>query len=354
MWILNKKKQISSLGIDIGSKGIKIVELLKEKDRVVLQNYGGLKVCNVKKDSFYYFDKRTLLPSLRNVSSAIKAILEEAKIKTKEAVFSLPDFATFFTTFTLPPMTKSELAEAVNFEAKKHIPIPLNEVVLDWELIGGTVNEKEGENKILIMAISKALISGYKKIAENCGLTLLSLEAEVMGLKRAVIAKTEGNICLVETGSQSTTISIISNGYLIMSVSFDVAGKDCTYSIAEALSIDLGEAEKIKMNSGLKNRDKKVVDAISPIIAIILDKVKNVISDFELKNGKVTKIVLSGGLSNMAGLLDYFRNNFKDLEVKNSNAFENIFYPPELKEMLPEIESTFSIALGEALKKFED
>ncbi|MDD4661822.1 MAG: pilus assembly protein PilM [Candidatus Pacebacteria bacterium] len=354
MWILNKKKQISSLGIDIGSKGIKIVELRKEKDRIVLQNYGGLKICDVKKESFHYFDKRTLLPSLNNVSSAIKAILEEAKIETKEAVFSLPDFATFFTSFTLPPMTKNELPDAVNFEAKKHIPIPFNEVVLDWELIGDTVNEKEGENKILIMAISKTLISEYKKIADNCGLTLLSLEAEVMGLKRAVVSKEEGNVCLIETGSQSTTISIITNGYLTMSVSFDVAGKDCTYSIAEALNIDLAQAERIKTNLGLKNNDKKVIDAINPILSIILEKAKNVISDFEVKNSKVTKIIISGGLSNMSGLLDYFKENFQDLEIRSSNAFENIFYPAELKEILPEIESTFSIALGEALKKFEE
>jgi Tfp pilus assembly PilM family ATPase len=59
-------------------------------------------------------------------------------------------------------MTAKELPDAVNFEAKKHIPIPFNEVVLDWELIGD-IKDKEGENKILVMAISKSLISEYKK-----------------------------------------------------------------------------------------------------------------------------------------------------------------------------------------------
>ena len=86
--------------------------------------------------SFYFFNKRTFLPSVENVSTAIKAILEEADIETKEVIFSLPDFSTFFTSLTLPKMTKSELADAVHFEARKHIPIPFNEVVLDWELVG--------------------------------------------------------------------------------------------------------------------------------------------------------------------------------------------------------------------------
>lgn len=354
MWILRKKKQSTSLGIDIGSKGIKIVELQKEKDRIVLKNYGGLKLSAAKKESFQYFDKRTLLPSVKNVSLAIRAILEEAKIETKEVIFSLPDFSTFFTSFTLPKMTAEELPDAVYFEAKKHIPIPFNEVVLDWELIGDSVNEKEGDNKLLVMAISKTLVLEYKKIAQECGLTLLSLEAEVMGLKRAVVSKSKDNVCLVEVGCQSTTISIVSGGFLIMSVSFDVAGKDYTYSISESLNVDLIEAEKIKTNLGLNNKDKKVTEAINPILKIIVGKIKQVIANFEAKNLKISKIILVGGAVNMPGLSDYFKTNFEDLRVEKGCAFENIFYNPELKPLIPEISTTFSIALGEALKRFED
>ena len=352
MWILGKKKQITSLGIDIGSKGIKIVELSKEKERIVLQNYGELKLSVVKKESFQYFDKRTLLPSTKNVSLAIKAILEEAKIETNHAVFSLPDFSTFFTSFTLPPMTMKELPDAVNFEAKKHIPIPFNEVVLDWELIGN-LSDKEGENKVLVMAISKSLISEYKKIAEECGLTLLSLETEVMGLKRAVIGQDKNTICMIEMGCQSTTISIISQGFLLMSVSYDVAGKDFTYGISEALNVSLADAEKVKMKLGLNSKDKKVVDAINPILHIITEKVRQVIGDFEIKNSKVNKIVLTGGSASMPGLLDNFKQNFEGLDVKMGNAFEDIFYPTELKPFVSELSSTYSIALGEALKILE-
>ncbi|MDD4358467.1 MAG: pilus assembly protein PilM [Candidatus Pacebacteria bacterium] len=352
MWTLGKKKQLKSLGIDIGSKAIKIVELSKQKDRIILENYGGLKLSGVKKESFQYFDKRTLLPSSKNISLAIKAILEEAKIETTEVIFSLPDFSTFFTSFNLPPMTAKELGDAVNFESKKHIPIPFNEVVLDWQLIGD-INEKEGNNKILVMAISKSLISEYKKIAEECSLTLLSLEAEVMGLKRAIVGKENDTLCLVETGCQSTTISIIDHGFLLISVSFEVGGKDCTYSISEALNIDLHKAEEIKMNLGLKNTDNKVIGALTPILNIILQKVKQVINDFEKGEIKVKKIILAGGSANMPGLLDYLKANFQGLDIKVGNAFENVFYPNELKPMVPELSTTFSIALGEALKKFE-
>lgn len=353
MWKLRKKKQITSLGIDIGSKGIKIVELAQEKERLNLQNYAEIKLSAAKKETFQYFDKKTLLPYSKNVSLAISAVLEEAKIETKEVVFSLPDFSTFFAYFSLPPMTEKELTDAINFEAKKHIPIPLNEVVLDWELIGETVNEKEGENKVLIMAISKNLVSEYRKIAENCGLTLISLEAEVIGLKRAIIGEDKETICLVETGYQSTTISIIDRGFLLTSISFDVAGKDYSYSISEALGIGLEEAEKKSIASGFNTKDEKTIEAIEPIFNIILEKIKQVISSFEKDNKKVQKVILVGGLASMPGLLERISSNLGNMKVKIGDAFSDIFYPAELKPLIPEISSIFSIALGEALKRFK-
>ena len=354
MWILKKRKQPTSLGIDIGSRGIKVVELEREKQRISLKNYGGLKLSAAKKDTFYFFNKRTFLPSVENVSTAIKAILKEADIETKEVIFSLPDFSTFFTSLTLPKMTKSELADAVHFEARKHIPIPFNEVVLDWELVGDTKNLAEGNNRVLVMAISKTLVLEYKKIAKQSGLTLLSLEAEVMGLKRAVVPTSKENICMVEIGCQSTTISIVSQGFLLTSVSFDIAGKDYTYSLIESLDIDLIEAEKIKTNIGLKEENKKIIKAITPSLKMIVDKIKQVIGNFESKEAKMDKIIIIGGAINMPGLLDFFKNNFERLKVESGNAFEDISYKPELEPIIPEISSTFSIALGEALKRFKD
>jgi len=353
MWIFKSKKPIKSLGIDIGSKAIRVVEISKEKDRKELTNYGELKLDNVSVDTFKYFNKQTFQPSVANVSRGLRAILEEAEIETKEAVFALPDFSTFFTNFSLPPMKKEELDGAVHFEAKKHIPLPFDEIIIDWQLIGGEVNETEGENKILAMAISKKIIENYKQIAENVGLRLTSLEAEVIGLRRAVIGQRKGVFCLVEMGYQSTTMSIVEDGFIINSISFDMAGKDFTYSISEALSIGLEKAEKIKKTQGIKEgTEKKIEQILTPTLSIISLKLKNIINDFEAKNNKKIKnIILAGGSSQMSGILDYFKKEFSNIEIGNS--FEGIIYPQEIKKMLPDISSTFSVALGEALKIFE-
>lgn len=355
MWLFSKKKSKKSLGVDIGSQGIRVVELFKEKDRILLNNYAELEMDASQKESFECFDKRTLLPSSKNVASGLQAIFSEGKIETREAIFSLPDFSTFFTSFSVPPMTMKELPDAVNFEAKKHIPIPFDEVVLDWELIGENVNEAEGENRVLVMAIAKTLISEYKKIAQEAGITIVSLEAEVMGLKRAILGDKKEAICLVEIGYQSTTVNIVNNGFLIASVSFEIAGKDLTYSIAEAFGIENKEAEILKKKTGLiRQPDEKVAESLIPIFDIIIEKMSTVIYDFEYKNKKpLEEIVLAGGTSIMPGIEKYFQEKFSGKKVSVGNAFEKIFYPQELKPLLPDLNSRFSIALGEALKRFE-
>jgi len=90
-----KEKIKFGLGVDIGTKGIRIVEVSKRKDKLFLENYGEVNLDVAGKQFFRYFDKNTLNPSVENIIRAIRAILTESETETEKAVFSLPDFATF-------------------------------------------------------------------------------------------------------------------------------------------------------------------------------------------------------------------------------------------------------------------
>src|SRR3989344_1376468 len=125
----------SFLGIDIGTSYLKVVELSKWGERISFKNYGELKASLLYDKPFRTFEKNTLLLSSLDIARALRAIFEEAKMKSRKGVFSIPDFSSFFTNFELPPMSKSELAEAVQFEARKHVPLPISEVTFDWQLL---------------------------------------------------------------------------------------------------------------------------------------------------------------------------------------------------------------------------
>jgi type IV pilus assembly protein PilM len=357
--IFDKAKSQKSLGVDIGTKVIRVVELSGRKEKLVLENYGEVNLDVACKEFFRSFDKKNLNPSVDNISAALKAIIEETGIKTKKVVFSLPDFATFFTTFELPPMSKKEIASAIGFEARKYIPLPLSELVLDWQLMSKDPSPKEN-SKVLVMAVPKIIVEQYKTIAEQAGLELTALEAEAMALKRAVINENEPTSCLLEIGFQSTNINIVDGGFMKMSFSFDMAGKDLTYSLSETLNISTSDAESIKKKQGLLiNEEGNISHILTPILSVISEKTRKVIKDFESKEGKkVEKIVIAGGSSLMPGILEYFIESLNQEEVQErlveiAKPFSRVVYPPVLDKKMEEINSTYAIALGEALRKFE-
>ncbi|MDD3292690.1 MAG: type IV pilus assembly protein PilM [Candidatus Pacebacteria bacterium] len=357
MIFFGKRKNQFGLGIDVGTKGIKIVEVSKKKDKFFLENYGEINLDIAGKQFFRYFDKNTLNPSVDNITRAIRAILSEAEIETDKVVFSLPDFATFSITFDLPPMTKKEITNAVAFEARKYIPLPLSEVVLDWQIIDS--NTEEGKNNILLMAIPKILVEHYKKIAGNSGLELIALEAEAIALKRALVNPNDSVSCLVEIGFQSTNVIIVENDAVKSTFSFDIAGKDLTLTLAETLNMEIPKAESLKIKNGLSLDNNECATIMASILSLIIEKTKRAIREYQSKeNKKIEQLILSGGTAKMIGIVKYFQdmfddNEFSKIKIKLGNPFENISYPPSIEEKMKKSASVFAIALGEALKKFE-
>src|SRR3989344_1043776 len=131
-------KSKGRLGIDIGTSAIKIIELEKESGRFVLKNYG-----------FFEFKSADGTPSateskqIQNILKlpdgeiiwGIKEVIKKAKIKATNVVASIPSFSTFATVIEMPYLSEQDLAKSLTFEARKYIPVPLSEVVLDWSII---------------------------------------------------------------------------------------------------------------------------------------------------------------------------------------------------------------------------
>ena len=282
------------------------------------------------------------------------AIIEEAKIKTKHAVFSIPDFSSFFTNFTLPPMTKDELPQSIKYEARQHIPVPLTEVVLDWQIIETKpVDKKQAIFKILLAAVPNEIINQYQEIAKTAGLELIALEAEVFSLIRALTNNHEKKLIgVVDIGVQSTTCSIVDQEALKISHSFDISDNNFVSTISKGLNIDLKQAEELKKQYGISQDDQGVKEILSPLIDIIVREVKEIFDNFQHQEKKqVEKIILAGGPALTPGLKEYFQESFNGKQVEIGNPFAGMVYPPFLEQSLIEMGPSFAIAVGAALRK---
>lgn len=353
-----KRKPKKTLGIDIGTSSIKIIEVSQQKNqKKVLENYGEMDISFFHETPFKKDKEKqnTILFSNQRMAEAISDILEEAKIQTKEANFSIPDFYTFFTSFNLPSMTQKEIPEAIQYEAKNYIPLSLSDITLDWIIIKeNTDNKTKSALKVLVTAIPNNIVNQYQEIATMAGLKLQTLEAEAFSLAKSLTKRDGKIVTIIDIGSRTTTCNIVENGVLKISHSFNIAGNELTEILSRSLKINYSEAEELKKEYGLLkpefNINGNIKEILIPLIDSILNEIKKIFQNFyQQENKTVEKIILTGNSALVPGLKEYFFEEFKK-EIEIANPFTDFIYPPVLTEHLKEIGPSFAIAVGSTLQ----
>lgn len=341
------------VGIDIGTASIKIVELSKWGQGEALENYGQIESASLYKEPFRSIEKGSYLLSNYFVSRAIRAVLDEARIKTRAVIFSVPDFSTFCTSFDLPPMSIREVPEAVYYNAPQYIPLPISETTLDWKLVGGTPGDKRSKLKIFLIAIPNQTVQDYIVVAKLAHLELYAVEAEALSLTRALVKETRNSVCLVDIGVQSTTINIVDRGKLKKSYSIDFAGSQLTHAVSSSLGLGEAEAEQLKNQHGLLSDEKGISKTLYLLIDPLLIEIRKVLMEFHQEEGIDTDLVyLTGGTSGLIGLREYFQESLKK-KVEVPNCFADLLYPPILSKVIRRLAPSFSAATGAALGGLE-
>ncbi len=355
--MFNLFKESSKLGIDVGTAAIKIVELDKSGGRFVLKNYGlfELKGTDTQSANTNIGQSILKLPD-EEIIWGLKELIKKSNIKTKSAVASIPSFSTFTTIIEMPYLSEQELAKALPFEARKYIPIPLEEVILDWSIIDVTnptppttpnSQPKPTSVQVFIAAVPKNETERYRRIMTGAGLNLKALELENTALIRALLGNDLSPTAIVNIGGRSTSIVIVDKGYERVSHNYEVGGFEITKSIARSLNVSLEKAEELKRKMGMKEADENIVnEAMVSLIDMMAFETKKTINNYEgIKNQKVSRVLLVGGLTNMPSFASYFKQKL-NMDVYGANAFSRIMYPESLNPVIQELANTFSIAAG--------
>src|SRR3989339_1063043 len=336
------------VGIDIGSTSIKVVELVKENGLAKLATYGFSENSKVVQGD--------LQKDVKNTASIINKICTQSKVANRNAVAALPTFSVFTSIINLSGVAKKDIPSAVHWEAKKVIPLPLEDMILDWKLIEGSDKQDKNNIKVLLTGAPQALVKKYIGIFKEAQINLLSLETETFSLIRSLLGNDRSTIMLVEIGASTTDVSIIDNGIPMLNRSIDVGGLTITKAIGSHLNIGLERAEQFKYDMGISSIEsqtevipKTIVETISPIV----NEMKYAIGLFSSKNNKKTeKIILSGGSALLPNLANYL-TKVLDIKVIVGDPWSRISYPVDLKPLLSEIGPRMSVAIGLALREIE-
>ncbi len=373
---LFQKKERSLLGVDIGTSSVKIIELEKTKEGTnAIVNYGFV-------EQVQQAQRGLTQAESSSVAGYVRLILEKTHFSTKKATAALPTYSVFTSLISLPAMSDEELESAVQWEAKKIIPLPLEEIELDPKILNRPVKgkggqlpfgkkEKEGEVKekadesirVLITGAAKDTVQRYSTIFQESGLELVSLETEMIALARALVGSDPTEVMILEIGANLTDIIVIEGGVPFLGRSIETGGAAMTRAIVSSLSISEKRAEQLKRDIGVLSLDDSsggagvpaiLKEALEPIIHEVkytLDLYKShPVTPSGKGTGTVEKIILTGGGSLLPGRVDYISKQL-DIRVVLGDPWGTITYPSDLKPVLAALGPKFSVAIGLAMRE---
>lgn len=347
----------SVVGIDIGSSAIKVVQLRRDRGKAILETYGAIALGP-------YADvevgRATSLPT-EAVVRALTDVLREANITAKDAALSIPYAASLVSVIKVPKVSDSQLASMIPIEARKYIPVPINEVLLDWYAIPDSskaaADEKEASAhmNVLLVAIHNDTIAKYQQIVKDAELSASFFEIEVFSTVRSSLEHGIAPVAVLDMGASSTKLYLSERGIVRESHIINRGAQDITLAIAQALSLPVAKAEEEKRMRGLADASQEnLVRSIQLTLEPILSEVNRTILAYESRmQSSVSKLVLTGGGATLKGIEALLKEKLST-PIERAQPFSKTEAPAFLADVLNEAGPEFSVAVGLALRRLQE
>jgi len=355
------KLRPEAFGLDFSDLSLKIVKLEKQRDDLSLASFGETIINpGIIKDGEIR-NKDLLVQSIKKALTEVKG----KKIKTKYVVASLPEEKAFLEVIKMPKMAEEDLKSAVFYEAENYIPLPIDQVYLDSQIVYPLANHLDHYD-VLINAFPKKIVDAYTLCLEEAGLKPTVLEIESAAAARALIKDelATSPVLIIDFGASKTTFIIYSGRALRYTFSISDSSLKFTEIIARELKIDFAKADALKMEYGLEmNGNKEAATVFQILLAYLSDFVEQIkkhtdyysshIDQDHLPPGgrEIKKILLCGEGANLKGLTNFLERRL-GIPVEYGNPWINVF--PGGKKKIPKLlfekSLKYTTVLGLALR----
>ena len=299
-----KTKSPSLIGVDIASTSVKLIELSQT----------GKGMYRLGRDDIEPLPKETVtdgnIVNLELVSDALKRGWKRLGSRNRNIAMSLPAAMVITKKIIVPAGQKEEDLElTVEAEANQYIPFALDEVNLDFQILGPAPNNPD-EVEVLIAASRKEKVEDRVAIADSAGLKprVMDVESyatqEVFGLIAPSLPANgrDQNIALVDIGAHVTHFYVLRNNQFLFSRDQAFGGNQLTQDIQRAFNLSPEEAESAKKNQGLpENYDS---DVLQPFMETLALEITRALQFFftSTSHSQVDQVVLAGGCAVLPGI----------------------------------------------------
>ncbi len=319
-----KKKSNPLLGIDISATAIKLLELSKSGGRYRVESYA---VEPVPANSVV--DKN--ITDMEAVGEAIGRAVKRSGTKLKTAAAAVAGSSVITKVITMPAdLSDADLESQIELEADQYIPFPLEEVSMDFEVIGPTADNPDRVD-VLLAASRSENVELRQATLELGGLEAKMIDVEAFALENTVALLAadqlgggdEKIIAVVDIGSSVTTFSVLENLKIIYSREQQFGGAQLTEEIQRRYGLSYEEAGLAKKQGGLPdNYGPEVLEPFKDSIAQQISRAQQ----FFYSSSSITNIdhlVLAGGCSSTEGIAELVESKI-GLPTIVANPFANM------------------------------
>lgn len=348
---LKKRKLI---GLDIGSRYIKVVQLNDARAGYELALFDFVPIPPDVVNDGLIIDRDQL-------AAGIRELLKKVGLKTADAVLGVSGHSSvIIKRITLPLMTEDELSGSMRYEAEQYIPFDINDVSLDFQILGQKKGD-EGQMDVVLVAVKRNVINDYVDVVRQTGLEPVVVDVDSFALSNMYeinySPSDARNVALVNVGASITNINILQDGVPVFTRDSAIGSNHHNEALEKTLNLSKEDSEKAKRGytvEGITAEDAQAVvnHSSHDIFAEIyrsFEYFRSSVSDEE-----IDKIILSGGAA-MIGEFGSLMGERIGIPVEIANPFRRIEIPARMNaEFVRDMAPIAAVAVGLALRREGD
>jgi type IV pilus assembly protein PilM len=342
--MFGKKK--STVGLDIGSSSIKVVEIVQDRSGERLVNYGVSEPLSEAIVDGEIMDRQL-------VHEAITNLMESRQIKNRTVATAVSGRAVIVKKILMDRLSEEDAKEAIQWEAEQHVPYDINDVSLDFQIINPNVDQKKMQ--VLLVAAKKEMVANHAEIIREAGLEPRIIDVDSFAIQNAVEANydlaPDEVVALVNIGAEITNVNIIQNQIPHFTKDLSIGSNSFVEGIQRRHNVSQADALNALRGRGDGGLDvAPVVQATCEDLSVQLDRAIAYLKsagDAE----RIDRILVSGGSARVPGLSQFLQQRHQ-VPVEIVNPLQKLGFDPGLfnGESAESVSPILTVAIGLALR----
>jgi type IV pilus assembly protein PilM len=341
------------VGLDIGSTAVRAAEVAVSGDQVSVLRAAQVKVAEGAVENSEVREPEA-------VADALRELWAVGKFKSKQVVMGVGNQRVVVREIGLPWLPEKELRDSLGFQVQEFIPMSVDDVVLDFDVLGEFEQEGRRMIRIMLVAAQRIMVDAVVAAAEGAKLDPVGLDLVPFALVRAVGAtdtgmdlEQEGDEAVIDIGAHVTNICVHSRGLTRFVRILPSGGRDVTLAIARSLGVEDEVAERLKKGEeieGAPAQDQVRAAAMSRAGSFV-DEIRSSLEFYtaQAQGARISRVLVTGGGSKLAGFLELLAERIP-VPVARGQVFQRAVPKLELDERaLNEAEPVLAVAIGLAI-----